>query len=190
VIAEPSDVIRRGIVSILAEDKATPVTFSQVDRVGLVRETIIRTRPDVVVINPVFGALMPPAVIRKEFPYTRSVMLSYLPGDGSTARLWDDAISVWDSSQTIRERVLRPFVDADRTKLRLESLSQREKDVVVGVAKGLTNKQIADSLNLSPHTVGTHRRNVTAKLDIHTAAGLTVWAISEKLIRLEEISRP
>ena len=68
-----------------------------------------------------------------------------------------------------------------------EALSEREKDIVRCIAKGMSNKEIADKLFLSVHTVATHRRNISNKLQIHTAAGLTIYAISNKLVNIEEI---
>ena len=69
---------------------------------------------------------------------------------------------------------------------RLE-LSMREKEIICCVVKGMTNKQIADTLCLSAHTVMTHRRNIASKLSIHSTAGLTIYAIVNKLIELDEI---
>ena len=69
----------------------------------------------------------------------------------------------------------------------LELLSSREKDIVRCVAMGLSNKEIADYLNLSIHTVTTHRRNIASKLQIHSMAGLTIYAIANKLVDLKDI---
>lgn len=68
-----------------------------------------------------------------------------------------------------------------------ESLSQREKEIVICVVKGMTNKQIAEELFLSTHTVITHRRNIASKLRIRSAAGLTIYAIVNKLVELNDI---
>lgn len=70
---------------------------------------------------------------------------------------------------------------------RPEPLSAREREIIVCVVKGMTNKQIADVLCISTHTVITHRRNIAAKLQIHSAAGLTIYAIVNKLVELSEI---
>lgn len=67
-------------------------------------------------------------------------------------------------------------------------LSKREKDIIAGVAKGLANKEIADRLCLSVNTVTTHRRNICAKLGIHSAAGLTIFAILHHLVDLGDVS--
>lgn len=68
-----------------------------------------------------------------------------------------------------------------------ESLSQREKEIIVCVAKGMSNKEIADYLSISVHTVTTHRRNITSKLQIHTSAGLTIYAIANNLISMDDL---
>lgn len=69
-----------------------------------------------------------------------------------------------------------------------ESLSNREKEIVALVAKGMANKEIANALCLSVHTVTTHRRNIAAKLQIHSPAGLTIYAILHNLIDISEVS--
>lgn len=69
-----------------------------------------------------------------------------------------------------------------------DQLSQREKDIVISVAKGLSNKEIADTLCLSINTVTTHRRNIARKLQIHSSAGITIYAIVNKLVTLEEVN--
>lgn len=68
-----------------------------------------------------------------------------------------------------------------------ESLSLREKEIIACVAKGMINKVIADRLCLSVHTVITHRRNIARKLQIHSPAGLTIYAIVNKLVKLSDI---
>lgn len=68
-----------------------------------------------------------------------------------------------------------------------EVLSQREKEIIVCVVKGMTNKQIAEQLFISTHTVITHRRNIASKLQIHSPAGLTIYAIVHKLVELNEV---
>lgn len=68
-----------------------------------------------------------------------------------------------------------------------EQLSEREKEIIGCIAKGMTSKEIADHLCLSVHTVTTHRRNITSKLQIHSPAGLTIYAIVNKLVSIEDI---
>ena len=68
-----------------------------------------------------------------------------------------------------------------------EMLSDRERDVVVGVVQGMQNKEIADHLCISINTVITHRRNIARKLQIHSAAGLTIYAIVNGLVDISSV---
>lgn len=69
----------------------------------------------------------------------------------------------------------------------LDILSDREKDVIVALVQGMANKEIADKLCISVNTVMTHRRNIARKLDIHSPAGLTVFAIVHNLIDISNV---
>ena len=68
-----------------------------------------------------------------------------------------------------------------------ESLSDRERDVIIGVVQGLQNKEIADRLFISVNTVITHRRNIARKLQIHSPAGLTIYAIVNGLVDISSV---
>ncbi|MBO4674269.1 MAG: helix-turn-helix transcriptional regulator [Bacteroidaceae bacterium] len=68
-----------------------------------------------------------------------------------------------------------------------EALSDREKDVIIGVVQGLLNKEIADRLCISVNTVITHRRNIARKLQIHSPAGLTIYAIVNGLVDISSV---
>ncbi len=68
-------------------------------------------------------------------------------------------------------------------------ISYREKEVLRLVAMGLTNKEIAERLFISSHTVITHRKNISAKLGIKTIAGLTVYSVINKLISLDDLQQ-
>ena len=68
-----------------------------------------------------------------------------------------------------------------------EELSDRERDVLVQVVRGLSNKEIADVLCISMHTVISHRKHITRKLNIHSTAGLTIYAIVNHLVDLNSL---
>jgi regulator of cell morphogenesis and NO signaling len=68
-----------------------------------------------------------------------------------------------------------------------DTLSDREKDVIIGVVQGLQNKEIADRLCISVNTVITHRRNIARKLQIHSPAGLTIYAIVNGLVDISSV---
>jgi len=62
------------------------------------------------------------------------------------------------------------------------NVSDREIEIIVEIALGLSNKQIADKLNLSTHTVNTHRKNIMAKLGVNNTAGIVMFAVKNKLL--------
>ena len=68
-----------------------------------------------------------------------------------------------------------------------EVLSDREKDVVISLVQGMTNKEIADHLCIAINTVITHRRNIARKLQIHSPAGLTIYAIVNGLVDISSV---
>ena len=68
-----------------------------------------------------------------------------------------------------------------------ESLSEREREIVICIARGMSNKDVADKLFISINTVLTHRKNIFRKLDIHSISGLTIYAVVNGLITLDEI---
>jgi DNA-binding NarL/FixJ family response regulator len=200
VIADPSDIIRRGVRSILQElvgDIAVTFTDAACPR-QLCRVVASRT-PDMLIATKEFAPflstfsspLSPPILPMLVPSRTKMVMLV---GAGEETdrkiavegRVWDGVISIGDPAAKIREKLTR-IIGSGRFVRRHGPLSQREKDVVVCVVKGMTNRRIAELLHLSHHTVGTHRRNISAKLDIHTVAGLTVYAISNNLVRLSDL---
>jgi regulator of cell morphogenesis and NO signaling len=91
----------------------------------------------------------------------------------------------------IEDNILRPALmktlpntPSQTEKQETETLSERERDVLIQLVNGLSNKEIADQLCISVHTVITHRKNITRKLNIHSTAGLTIYAIVNKLITI------
>jgi DNA-binding NarL/FixJ family response regulator len=92
-------------------------------------------------------------------------------------------------SPDVARLVLNQFVnDAGQTPL--EKLTAREREVLILIAEGRSNKEIADKLNVGVRTVETHRERVMRKLDIHSVARLTKFAISYGLVSLDESDRP
>lgn len=94
----------------------------------------------------------------------------------------------------IEDDILRPALTQEKPHTRrrhqlpeTEELSEREQDVLVQVVHGLSNKEIADVLCISTHTVISHRKNIARKLNIHSTAGLTIYAIVNKLVDINTL---
>lgn len=103
--------------------------------------------------------------------------------------LFTPAVEQLEESLKIRQRRARDAGGLSaEAKHPARALSMREKEIIACVARGLTNKEIAERLFLSVHTVTTHRRNISAKLQIHSAAGLTIFAILNNIIDIREVN--
>ena len=108
--------------------------------------------------------------------------------DASLLSKYDASFSIFDDLEALANKInLLQNIEPEEEEDNQENLSQREKEIVVCVVKGMTNKEIAEKLFLSIHTVITHRRNISKKLQIHSAAGLTIYAIVNKLVELSDV---
>jgi len=100
---------------------------------------------------------------------------------------YDASFSIFDDLEALANKINLLNIEPEEEEDSQENLSQREKEIVICVVKGMTNKEIAEKLFLSIHTVITHRRNISKKLQIHSAAGLTIYAIVNKLVELSDV---
>jgi DNA-binding CsgD family transcriptional regulator len=131
-----------------------------------------------------------------------NLIIKYLPTSGDTLRLADilEDLRLCNRDLNLHtfleDKILVPKIKRIEKKTQnedqkvlseTEELSEREKDIVRSVAKGLSNKEIADEHFISIHTVITHRRNISRKLAIHSSAGLTVYAILNNLVDIEDL---
>ena len=87
-----------------------------------------------------------------------------------------------DVTKNITDMVFKGGIGQDS-----EALSEREKDVIISLVQGMSNKEIADHLYISTNTVITHRRNIARKLQIHSPAGLTIYAIVNGLVDISTV---
>lgn len=142
----------------------------------------------------------------------KNIIIKYLPSDGLhnnqlSATLYD----IYNNEEwlnlhsQVEEEIFIPAVRNEERKLKQndvsvkisnminqtpqsdEQLSDREKDVIVALVQGMTNKEIADHLFISINTVITHRRNIARKLQIHSPAGLTIYAIVNNLVDISSV---
>lgn len=133
----------------------------------------------------------------------KNLIIKYYPSQNDQSQITYLLISVmsdlWHTEQdfadhcAIEDDILRPAlrcqpaVNRRHQLSQTEELSEREKDVLIQVVKGLSNKEIADVLCISMHTVISHRKNIARKLNIHSTAGLTIYAIVNKMVDLNTL---
>ena len=100
-----------------------------------------------------------------------------------------EAIYLNDTQNQVIEKVRNTINSFNPEKNNaISSLTERETEVLKLVSLGNASKEIADKLNISTHTVITHRKNITEKLGIKSISGLTVYAILNKIIDTDELS--
>jgi len=161
--------------------------------------------PDVVLMDitmPQMNGLEATTVLRKQAPLAKILILTmhnskeyiaqmiragargYLLKDGSPAELVRAIKAVHAGEVFFAPSVSRVIVDqlvdgGGRVAEPVQNLTDREREVLSLIAEGLLNKQIADKLGIGVRTIETHRERIMRKLDIHTVAGLTKYAIAQ-----------
>ena len=109
--------------------------------------------------------------------------------DNNALKEYDESIAICDDIEMITTKINRLLhtEEEDEKDSEQETLSQREKEIITCVVKGMTNKEIADKLNISLTTVITHRKNIVEKLGIKSVSGLTIYAVMHGYIDADRI---
>lgn len=156
------------------------------------------------------------ASLTKSSNELKSIIIKYYPADADTQRLSDTLMDIYimeedlfthchledtlfaEAVHELEDEVRQNARDAQlpsdgsriappETDSAADSLSEREREVIKYVVRGLSNKEIAEKMFISANTVMTHRRNIARKTQIHSPAGLTIYAIVNGLINLDEV---
>ncbi|MDR0426994.1 MAG: response regulator transcription factor [Dysgonamonadaceae bacterium] len=188
VIAEPSVIIRSGLVAVLKRLFPLNIDIAEISDMASLPPQLCKYNPDILIVDSSRLGLFSLGQIKTEVqcPQMKTIALQSTLTDKTTLLNYDDVISIYDSAETIKEK-LTALTKKEENNDNKQELSQREKEIVVCIVKGMTNKQIAEKLFLSTHTIITHRRNITNKLQIHSPAGLTIYAIVKKLVEINDI---
>ena len=191
LIAESSPIISSGLSSFF-NGMNQIVVASIVDNVEDMQDKIIIHNPDVLIINPMMLGYMVNAFVKQmtqNYPNINRVALVTSYVDKNILKNFKEVIELNDNKQKVVNKILNLQNNNEETSVQNESvdLSNREVDVLVCVAKGMTNKDISDMLNISIHTVITHRKNIVKKTGIKSVSGLTVYALLNNLVEESEI---
>ena len=151
------------------------------------------------------------ANIEKSLSELKSIIVKYYPSDNSASLMGEVLMDIFMTDEDlhshchmedtlfaecirrlendVRRQGGQPVEESVETPQETvgEVLSEREKEIIVQVVRGLSNKEIAEALFISVNTVMTHRRNIARKLQIRSAAGLTIYAIVNGLVNLEDV---
>lgn len=190
VIAASSVIVRSGLAAILKRIPNQDLHPVEISSLGLLTNYMQLHKPDIIIVDPNFSGWFDLAAFKEtncvgcntKFVAILSSMLN-----SQLLKEYNDSFTIYDDLDTITEKLNNLSNIREEAYETEESLSQREKEIIILVVKGMTNKEIADRLFLSVHTVITHRRNIARKLQIHSPAGLTIYAILNKLVELKDI---
>ena len=186
VLIEPSEIVAAGIAAIIDRNPEFTLvkTLSNIayfNNAG--------TDADIIIVNPAVIDYNDRLDIRSCLGAGNAaiVALTHSSYEESVLKQYDGCIGIYDNAARIIHK-LKNAIEENRQapKNDINELSAREKDILAAVAKGLTNKEIADTFNISIYTVISHRRNISQKLGINSIPGLTVYAIMNKLIDISD----
>jgi DNA-binding NarL/FixJ family response regulator len=191
-IIEPSPVIRLGMKKILEENARFTVTGVYCDLQSF-KDTKKDQFFDMILVNPTTIHFHRPFSVKNifsDYPDTIIAAIHYEYVDSETLAGFDGVLNIYDDEAKMM-RKLQQMTNAignrNNDKTENVDLSDREKEILISVAKGLTNKEIADKHFISIHTVVSHRKNISRKTGIKTVAGLTLYATFNNLISQEDL---
>lgn len=189
-VADTQMIVRMGVVAALKRILGAGASFLEIANPDDFETKIISFSPSVIIVSPYFGGKFDVRQRRSAIAdYARDVSFVALLSCAipvSVLEDFDSQISIADAEDDMLAslRSLGVLDDGDDG----ESLSSREKQVLRGIVKGMTNKEIAEEMSISIYTVLTHRRNIAKKLNIHSSIALAIYAISNKIVTVDEVN--
>ena len=187
-IIEPSEIVATGLKRLIEQN----VSFHIVKTFCSVHEynTMPNGNPDIIIVNPLTTADDSSDLrsLLQASSNTAILAINYGPYDEEALRDYDGIIGIFNTHEQIEKKLSAAIKNTSdkETYDNSNELSTRECEILTAVAKGKTNKEIADEFNLSIHTVISHRKNISHKLGINSIAGLTIYAVMNKLLDVED----
>ena len=189
IICEASEMMAIGLAEII-DSMAQFDVVARLDSPEHLSEKLVTTEANILIINPALLGFQNREFLLqlgKEHPNVFMIALVTSCLDHSLLTPYSGVIEINDSRSKVINK-MNGFVQSETTKSTDDvELSKRETDVLVAVAKGLMNKEIADQMNISIHTVISHRKNITRKTGIKSVSGLTVYALLKDLITEDDL---
>ena len=186
LLIEKSPIVADGFAKIL-QNSPTFEIASVMDSLNHITERIVVAKPDLIVLNPTLIDYSKHQSFRslfQEAPQIPIIALVYAYFDPIWLKNFNAVIDINDDKMKIETKLNEVFshttVHSETTEL--YELSERERGVLIELSKGQTNKEVAEKLHISVHTVITHRKNIVRKTGIKSIAGLTVYAMLNNLI--------
>ena len=185
-VVEPFDMIFEGLTNLLLKDESHFYIY-RVNNLAELSSYCNKEKTDIVIINPVvmINVIHDFNKLKKTYPGIHWIGLIYSYVEKDIISKFDEIIHIDDSSGIISKKIIHIVEQCNCNDVQQEVLSERETDVLVQLLNGLSNKEIAEKLYISIHTVISHRKNIVEKTGIKSLPGLTIYAISKKIIPLD-----
>ena len=185
MIVSPSHIIGEGVGTVIDRLPDFAVAAS-VEDMRTFEERVGVVAPDMVVVDSALLVASPHIQIYSTFSALQNrttVCLASCACPESIVRQFDGIVGLYDDEERIARALRTALENGDAEQHRDNNeISDREREILVLVAGGMTNKEIADRLNISIHTVIAHRKNISRKTGIKSVAGLTVYAMMNNMI--------
>lgn len=193
-IVEPSPLLAAGLQSVLTGTGGEFDLCGLFDELDPLLERAPIVRPDLVLIDPAVIDFRKRNTLHGLFdrlPETAWVAVVYGFIEPETLKQYHGAVHIYDDRPKIVRKLRRAIEErareSDNATGENYELTDRESEILVSVAKGMTNKEIADAHHISVHTVISHRKNISRKTGIKTVSGLTVYALLNNLLDQSEV---
>lgn len=182
IVLEPSSIVYEGLVNILMKSDYNMVT-SQIEELNDVPKYVSTHKVNIVIVNPSFVQNKESHFkgLKRSLPEVLWVACYYSLFSTELMSLFPKSFALADDTSSIVEKVCDVSV-SEKVPMSHE-LSSREVDVLRHLALGHSNKEIAEMLFISIHTVITHRKNISEKTGIKSIAGLAIYAVSKNLVQ-------
>ena len=182
-------IVRSGLVAVLRRLPDLNVQTVEITSKEGLQHCMEAHQPEILIVNPQFEGWFDLEAFKQQYARQDMKIVSLICTvvDANQLKGYDESINLFDDLDAVAHKISTLMNVNEEEDSDQNSLSQREKEIIGCVVRGMTNKEIAEQLFISVHTVITHRRNITRKLQIHSAAGLTIYAIVNKLVELSEV---
>lgn len=191
LILEPSVIIAEGLKHVVDDLAGFDVCGMITELEGGLEATLEAYDTDIIIADPAIADPQSRPGLHETIKNLTGVpVLAILTSatDAGFVQDYEGQIYLTDKTAEVEQKISAAVcVNANETRGDGEELSAREKEILVCVAKGMLNKEIADYYNISIYTVITHRKNITRKTGIKTVAGLTVYALLNNLIDMNSM---
>ncbi len=191
LILEPSVIIAEGLKHVVDDLAGFDVCGMITELEGGLEATLEAYDTDIIIADPAIADIRSRSGLHETIKNLTGVpVLAILTSatDAGFTQDYEGQIYLSDKTADVEQKISAAVsVNANETRGDGEELSAREKEILVCVAKGMLNKEIADHYNISIYTVITHRKNITRKTGIKTVAGLTVYALLNNLIDMNSM---